>query len=142
MADALPIDATHTVPASAMTWDAVRASGPGGQHVNRTSSKVLLRFDPDLVDWLDAGARARLKRMAGTRRIDSDGCILISSQATRDQKRNLEDARDRLAELIRAALVRPKRRIATKPSKGSKERRLKGKREQSEKKRMRKRVDH
>lgn len=125
-----------------MTWDAVRSSGPGGQHVNRTSSKVLLRFDPQRVPWMDSETKARLRVLAGKRRVDGDGCVLLQSQATRDQTRNLDDARKRLAEMVRAALVRPKRRIATKPSRGSRERRLQGKREQSQKKQGRKKVDY
>ena len=78
--------------------------------------------------------------MAGTR-IDRDGRLIITSQVTRDQQRNLQDARDKLAALIARALVRPKRRRPTKPTRGSKERRLNSKRHQSEKKRNRKRVD-
>lgn len=140
MADALPIDSRHTVPAQALHWTAVRASGPGGQHVNRTESRVVLRCDPAAIPWLHPSAATRLRKLAGDSRLDAQGRILISSQATREQARNLEDARHRLAELLRAALVRPKPRIATRPTKGSVRRRLDAKRRQGEKKEGRRKV--
>jgi ribosome-associated protein len=131
MPDELSIDAARTIPAEALDVRTARASGPGGQHVNRTESKVQLRFDPRLVSWLDERARTRLYTLAG-RSVDSEGRILIVSQEQRDQGQNLDRAREKLATLVRAALVRPKLRIATKPTRGSKERRIEGKKRRSD----------
>ncbi len=139
MPDDLGVDARHVLPAASMSWKYSRASGPGGQHVNRTESKVQLTFDPLAVPWMDTGTRLRIIALAG-RNVDSAGCIMIVSQENREQPRNLESAREKLAELVRRALVRPKRRIATKPSKASKRRRLDDKRQQSDKKQGRGRV--
>lgn len=138
MSRELRIDETHTIPGHALSWTTARASGPGGQHVNRTESKVQLTLDPNQVFWLLGPVRERLVRMAG-HQVDGQGHITITSQEHREQSRNLEDARERLAELIRKALVRPKRRIATKPTKGSVRRRLDEKRRTSLKKNERQR---
>ncbi|MEM1360899.1 MAG: alternative ribosome rescue aminoacyl-tRNA hydrolase ArfB [Pseudomonadota bacterium] len=100
-----------------------RASGPGGQHVNKTSTAVELRFEAARSPHLSPVVKARLKRLAG-RRWTSDGAILIRAEETRSQVRNREIAAERLADLVRAALVQPKRRIATKPTHGSQRRRL------------------
>ncbi|MFM2421201.1 MAG: hypothetical protein RL385_5924 [Pseudomonadota bacterium] len=131
MPDELSIDPARIIPAEALEVRTARASGPGGQHVNRTESKVHLRFDPRLVSWLDERARTRLYTLAG-RSVDSEGRILIVSQEQRDQGQNLDRAREKLATLIRAALVRPKLRIATKPTRGSKERRIEGKKRRAD----------
>jgi ribosome-associated protein len=109
----------------------VRASGPGGQNVNKVSSAVELRFDAAQSPSLPDDVRARLLARRD-RRITGEGVIVISAQRFRTQERNREDARERLAGLILAALHVPKKRIATKPSKGSKERRLTGKRERAQ----------
>jgi ribosome-associated protein len=138
--EALVIDARTEIPAKDLSWSAVRASGPGGQHVNRTATKVQLRFDLRGTDALSGAVKARLRAVAGGR-IDADGQLLVTSQDTRDQKRNLEDARAKLAALVRAALVEPKRRRKTKPSRGAVARRLDDKRKRSEKKRERRQRD-
>ncbi len=131
--DDLRIDRKVVIPAGDLSWTAVRSSGPGGQNVNKVASKVDLRFDLEGSTALGPQAKERLRRLASTR-IDKDGRLLVTSQATRDQARNLEDAREKLAELVRRALVVPKKRKPTKPSKGAKERRLKEKRVRAEKK--------
>jgi ribosome-associated protein len=124
------------LPGSDLSWTAVRSGGPGGQNVNKVASKVELRFDLPGTDALSPDVKARLRRLAAGR-LDADGRILIVSQVTRAQPQNLEDARERLAALVRAALRPPKRRRKTRPTRASKERRLGEKRKHSEKKRTR-----
>jgi ribosome-associated protein len=128
------------VPAGALTMRAVRASGPGGQNVNKVSSKVELRVDLAMVEGLDEGARARL-RAACASSLDADGALLVTSQRTRDQRMNLEDARDKVRAFVAQALIRPRRRRATRPTKGSVERRLADKKRRSQAKSERRRDD-
>jgi ribosome-associated protein len=124
------------VPAEAIRWRAVRSSGPGGQNVNKVASKVELRVDLDAVEGLDDGARARLGRLVASR-VDSRGRLLVTSQRTRDQTRNLEDAREKVRRLVGRALRAPKRRRATRPSAAAVEQRLREKRLRGARKRER-----
>ena len=104
----------------------MRASGPGGQHVNKVSSAVELRFEAARSPALTPQVKARLKRLAG-RRWTSDGAIVLQCDETRSQLRNREIIRQRLTALVQQALVTPKRRIATRPTLSSQKRRLKAK---------------
>jgi ribosome-associated protein len=115
-----------SIPDEEFEWKFIRSSGPGGQNVNKVASAVQLRFLLPRNTSLPVAARNRLRRMAGQKLID-DGTILISARSERSQEQNRRDALERLAELIRAALIEPKLRKKTRPTRASKERRIESK---------------
>jgi ribosome-associated protein len=118
----------------------VRASGPGGQNVNKVSNAVELRFDAAAWDALPPAARPRLRRLAG-RRMTAEGLIVIDAQRFRSLEQNRADALDRLATMIRESLVEPKPRRPTRPTRASKERRLASKVRAGRTKKLRSRLD-
>jgi len=124
------------VPEAALETKAVRASGPGGQNVNKLATKIQMRVDLDRVLGFEGDDLARVRAFLKSR-LDADGRLLVMSQETRDQARNREDCAAKVVELIRAALFRPKMRRRTKPTRASKERRIEAKRHHSERLRQR-----
>ena len=122
----IPVTDTIAISEDELEESFVRASGPGGQNVNKLASAVQLRFDARHSPSLPEGVRERLERLAGSR-LTRDGVIVITAQRHRTQERNRQDALDRLIELIRNATFVPKPRRPTRPTKGSRERRLEGK---------------
>ena len=131
MSTPLTINDKITLPGSDLEWTAVKSSGPGGQNVNKVASKVELRVALACVEGLDARTAARLRALAGARLTDG-GELVITSTKTRDQGRNLADALAKLQALLQAAQALPRPRHATRPTRGSVERRLSAKQRRSD----------
>ncbi|GAA0917713.1 alternative ribosome rescue aminoacyl-tRNA hydrolase ArfB [Rothia nasimurium] len=134
----LTVTRSIAIPETELVERFMRADGPGGQHVNRTESAVELRFDVASSASLPDEVRARLLARRDRRMTDA-GILVIQARRFRDQGRNRDDARDRLVEIIREATVVAKKRVATKPTRASKERRLAGKSQRGDTKRGRSR---
>jgi ribosome-associated protein len=137
----MPVQITPDIslPDQDLTWSFVRASGPGGQNVNKVATAAQLRFDLAGTAALEPAAKHRLGALAG-RRLTDDGALVIVARNQRTQEGNRREALERLADLVRRALVAPKPRRPTRPTRASRERRLEGKTRRQGTKRLRGRV--
>jgi ribosome-associated protein len=138
VSEPLEVGPGRVIPGDDLAWRAVRASGPGGQNVNKVSSRVELRLNLT-TRALDDDTRARLRVLA-RRRIDSEGRLLVTSSLTRDQAKNLADAREKLRALVMQASVKPKPRRPTRPTRGATERRISEKKRHAARKKARGRL--
>jgi ribosome-associated protein len=134
--EAILLEDKVRVPAEAIAFRAVRSGGPGGQNVNKVSSKVELRVELALIEGLDAASEARL-RFALRNQLDADGRWIVTSDLHRDQLRNLEEARAKVAQALARCLVAPKPRHATRPTRASQVRRVDAKKREGAKKKDR-----
>jgi ribosome-associated protein len=136
MPDELRVSGAVAIPEAALSVRAVRSSGPGGQNVNKVASKIELRVDLEGITGLPDDARARLRALAENR-LDAEGLLVVTSQRTRDQHRNLEDARGKVRELVLRALRRPKVRRPTRVTAAAKNARVQAKKRRGAHKRGR-----
>ena len=140
MSDALRVNDRVLIPRDELTFRATRAGGPGGQHVNTSSTRIELTWNLNTSRALDDAQRERVRSRLGSR-MDADGVVRVIARESRSQLRNREAAELRLTELLRRALRESRPRVATRPTKAAKERRLAEKRQRGEKKRTRRRPD-
>ena len=134
--NALVVEGGVAIPRSELVFRASRSGGPGGQHVNTSSTRIELLWNPGASSALDDAQRARVVEKLASR-LDGEGFVRVVASENRSQLRNREDAERRLAELVRKALIVPKVRRKTKPSRAAKAKRLEAKRRKSDKKAMR-----
>jgi ribosome-associated protein len=140
MDDVVVINPQLSIPRAELTFRATRSGGPGGQHVNTSSTRVELLWNVVASSAISDDQRARIRTKLG-KRIGEDGVLRLTSSGTRSQLQNKEDVTERFARMLERALHQPKPRRKTKPSKASKEARLQGKKRRAETKRRRGRVD-
>ena len=136
MSDDILINDLVTIPASELQYTASRSSGPGGQHVNKTDSRIQLRWNVPTTSALSDFLKRRVMIVLASR-LTEDGDILLASDSNRSQRRNRDEVTQRLAALVREALVPPKPRRKTKPTRASRQRRLDEKKKRSDVKRQR-----
>ena len=139
MAERIVVAPGVVIPASALSVQASRSSGPGGQNVNKVASKIELRVDLSRIEGLDPTSRTRLVAATAGRR-DAAGFLLLTSQRSRDQHRNLEDAREKARAIVARSLMAPRERRPTRRTAASRERRLEGKRRHAARKQQRRRA--
>lgn len=137
--DDVVVTPAHTVPARELAWRFDTSGGPGGQHANRSSTRVEVRYDLASSDVFDAALRARMLERLGTRA--RDGVVVVAADDSRSQHQNRTEALRRLKELLVDAMHVPKTRRATRPSRGARERRKDAKRRRSETKQLRRKPD-
>jgi ribosome-associated protein len=137
----MPVEITQSlwIPDADLAWSFVRGSGPGGQNVNKVATAAQLRFDLAGTQALEPAVKQRLRALAG-RRVTDDGFLIIIARNQRTQEGNRRDALQRLADLVRRALVAPKPRKATRPSRAARERRLDTKTQRRTTKQLRGRI--
>jgi ribosome-associated protein len=135
----VPITSGVSLPDQDLTWSFVRASGPGGQNVNKVATAAQLRFDLAGTAALEPAVKQRLRSLAG-RRVTEDGALIIMARNQRTQEGNRREALERLTDLVRRALVAPKVRRATRPTRAARERRLTSKTQRRATKQLRHRV--